>query len=127
MFWSCKSTPLIESARFVPGSVTLLENAPLDSVNVSFNLLSGRQTGADRAPLDFPIGHGVPHGGWCPKGRRAEDGQRLTLIVAEFGEKPGTKDCMLISNLAKEIPSGRFNMTGLVHEKTHGLPKHTNT
>lgn len=37
-------------------------------------IISGGQTGADRAALDFAIAHGVPHGGWCPKGRRAEDG-----------------------------------------------------
>ena len=38
-------------------------------------ILSGGQTGADRAALDWAIEHGVPHGGWCPKGRKAEDGQ----------------------------------------------------
>ena len=37
-------------------------------------IVSGGQTGADRAALDFAIGHGIPHGGWCPKGRKAEDG-----------------------------------------------------
>ena len=37
-------------------------------------LVSGGQTGADRAALDFAIASGIPHGGWCPKGRRAEDG-----------------------------------------------------
>lgn len=37
-------------------------------------LVSGGQTGADRAALDFALAHGIPHGGWCPKGRRAEDG-----------------------------------------------------
>jgi hypothetical protein len=37
-------------------------------------IISGGQTGADRAALDFAVGHGIPHGGWCPKGRRAEDG-----------------------------------------------------
>jgi DNA-binding transcriptional ArsR family regulator len=37
-------------------------------------ILSGGQTGADRAALDAAIACGVPHGGWCPKGRRAEDG-----------------------------------------------------
>ena len=37
-------------------------------------LVSGGQTGTDRAALDFAIEHGIPHGGWCPKGRRAEDG-----------------------------------------------------
>lgn len=28
----------------------------------------------DRAALDFAIQHGLEHGGWCPRGRRAEDG-----------------------------------------------------
>lgn len=37
-------------------------------------IVSGGQTGADRAALDWAIEHGVPHGGWCPAGRRAEDG-----------------------------------------------------
>ena len=37
-------------------------------------ILSGGQTGADRAALDFAIAHGIPHGGWCPRGRLAEDG-----------------------------------------------------
>ena len=37
-------------------------------------LISGGQTGADRAGLDVAIRHGFPHGGWCPKGRKAEDG-----------------------------------------------------
>ena len=36
--------------------------------------VSGGQTGADRAALDWAIEHGIPHGGWCPRGRRAEDG-----------------------------------------------------
>jgi hypothetical protein len=37
-------------------------------------IVSGGQTGADRAALDFAIQHGIPHGGWCPHGRKAEDG-----------------------------------------------------
>jgi CheY-like chemotaxis protein len=37
-------------------------------------IISGGQTGADRAALDFAIKNGIPHGGWCPKGRKAEDG-----------------------------------------------------
>jgi len=37
-------------------------------------IVSGAQTGADRAALDFAIEHNFPHGGWCPKGRLAEDG-----------------------------------------------------
>jgi len=38
-------------------------------------VVSGGQTGADRAALDFAIERGLKHGGWCPKGRRAEDGR----------------------------------------------------
>ena len=37
-------------------------------------IVSGGQTGADRAALDFARAHGIPHGGWCPFGRTAEDG-----------------------------------------------------
>jgi len=37
-------------------------------------IISGGQTGADRAGLDFGLAHRIPIGGWCPKGRRAEDG-----------------------------------------------------
>jgi len=37
-------------------------------------LISGGQTGADRGGLDSAIHCDLPHGGWCPKGRRAEDG-----------------------------------------------------
>jgi hypothetical protein len=37
-------------------------------------ILSGGQTGADRAALDFALEFGLAHGGWCPSGRLAEDG-----------------------------------------------------
>jgi hypothetical protein len=37
-------------------------------------IVSGGQTGADRAALDWAINHGIPHGGWCPKGRKADEG-----------------------------------------------------
>lgn len=38
-------------------------------------IVSGGQTGADRGGLDAAIALGIPHGGWCPRGRRAEDGR----------------------------------------------------
>ena len=37
-------------------------------------IISGGQTGVDRAALDIAIELGIPHGGYCPKGRLAEDG-----------------------------------------------------
>jgi hypothetical protein len=37
-------------------------------------IVSGGQTGVDRAALDVALEMGLPCGGWCPHGRRAEDG-----------------------------------------------------
>jgi predicted Rossmann-fold nucleotide-binding protein len=37
-------------------------------------IISGGQTGVDRAALDVAAEFGIPCGGWCPRGRRAEDG-----------------------------------------------------
>jgi hypothetical protein len=37
-------------------------------------IVSGGQTGVDRAALDVALELGLPCGGWCPQGRRAEDG-----------------------------------------------------
>lgn len=37
-------------------------------------VISGGQSGADLAALDWAIANGIDHGGWCPKGRRCEDG-----------------------------------------------------
>lgn len=38
-------------------------------------IVSGGQTGVDRAALDAAMEKGISVGGWCPKGRRAEDGE----------------------------------------------------
>lgn len=38
-------------------------------------IVSGGQTGADRSALDWAIARDIPHGGWCPAGRLAEDGK----------------------------------------------------
>lgn len=37
-------------------------------------IISGGQTGVDRAALDAAMAHNFPVGGWCPEGRLAEDG-----------------------------------------------------
>ena len=37
-------------------------------------IISGGQTGVDRGALDAALHLGVAAGGWCPKGRLAEDG-----------------------------------------------------
>jgi len=37
-------------------------------------IISGGQTGVDRAALDAALELGISCGGWCPRGRKAEDG-----------------------------------------------------
>ena len=90
---------------------------------------SGGQTGADRAALDWAIRHGVAHGGWCPKGRRAEDGplaDRYQLKETESaGYRQRTKrnimdcDATLVVNLG-ELDGGTLETVKLA--KRYGKP-----
>jgi predicted Rossmann fold nucleotide-binding protein DprA/Smf involved in DNA uptake len=43
-------------------------------VTAQLRIVSGGQTGADRAALDAALQAGAPCGGWAPGGRMAEDG-----------------------------------------------------
>jgi hypothetical protein len=53
-------------------------------------IISGGQTGVDRAALDVSIDLNICHGGWCPKGRIDETGiipikyERLIEISGDF-------------------------------------------
>ena len=52
-------------------------------------IISGGQTGVDRAALDSAIALRIPHGGWCPAGRKAEDGRlddRYRLVELDSNE-----------------------------------------
>jgi hypothetical protein len=54
-------------------------------------IISGGQTGVDRAALDVALEIGIPCGGWCPKGRRAEDGgipARYPLVETDSTSYP---------------------------------------
>jgi len=57
-----------EACRRIEESVTRCKMQPWKRV------ISGGQTGVDRAALDVALELGFLCGGWCPKGRRAEDG-----------------------------------------------------
>ena len=41
---------------------------------LKLKIISGGQTGVDRAALDAALESGISAGGWCPEGRQAEDG-----------------------------------------------------
>ena len=81
-----------------------------------FTIVSGGQTGADRAALDFAIAHHIRHGGWCPKGRLAEDG-RISSIY-QLRETPSDRyaertewnildsDATVVFSVSTEVYSG---------------------
>jgi hypothetical protein len=55
-------------------------------------IISGGQSGVDRAALDAAIEQGIPYGGWCPKGGRAEDRPAPPGLLAAYPrlrETPG--------------------------------------
>jgi hypothetical protein len=107
--------------------------------------MSGGQTGVDRAALDWAIAHDVPHGGWCPKGRKAEDGPldpRYALVETESaGYRQRThanardSDGTLIINLG-ELAGGtletkryaeKIGKPVLVVQLDDGIPPHART
>jgi hypothetical protein len=47
-------------------------------------IISGGQSGADRAGLDAAIALGLDYGGWCPKGGRAEDYSTAPGLLADY-------------------------------------------
>jgi hypothetical protein len=47
-------------------------------------VLSGGETGADRAAVDFAIEHGIPYGGWVPLGGWAEDLREPPGLLAHY-------------------------------------------
>jgi hypothetical protein len=90
-------------------------------------IISGGQTGADRAALDFAMWNHYNHGGWAPQGREAEDGviplkYQLTEL-AEGGYRQRTRrnvedsDGTLIVNLG-ELEGGTL-ATQVFAQKLH--------
>jgi hypothetical protein len=47
-------------------------------------IISGGQTGVDRAALDEAIARGIPYGGWCPQGGWAEDMAEPPGLLAHY-------------------------------------------
>ncbi len=93
-------------------------------------IISGGQTGVDRAALDFAIQHGLDHGGWCPRGRIAEDGVISPMYKlretgsAEYDER--TEKNVLDSDATLIVARARKLSGGTAFTKTcarqHGRP-----
>lgn len=67
LYFARREADLLAARRSVEGHDP---SVPAAGVRV----VSGGQTGVDRAALDVAITLGLPIGGWCPLGPRAEDG-----------------------------------------------------
>ena len=52
-------------------------------------IVSGGQTGVDRAALDVAIGRGIAYGGWCSKGGLAEDMPNPPGLLSRY---PGLRE-----------------------------------
>ena len=93
-------------------------------------IISGGQTGADAAGLDWAIRNQIVHGGWCPKGRKSESGridqkylltetstanylQRTEMNVAE-------SDATITFTLADKLTGGSLKTQEFAHK--HGKP-----
>lgn len=92
-------------------------------------VVSGGQTGVDRAALDVARQLGLRHGGWCPRGRLAEDGpipDRYHLRQTESADYPvRTERNVLDSDGTLILYRGRLvGGTALTHRLTrrHGKP-----
>lgn len=64
-------------------------------------IISGGQTGVDRAALDVALELGLPCGGWCPRGRRAEDG-----VIAERYPLTETRSARYAARTARNVRAG---------------------
>ena len=56
-------------------------------------IVSGGETGVDRAALDFAIAMGIDYGGWCPRGGWADDLPRppgLLRVYPRLNETPAS-------------------------------------
>ncbi|WP_213455635.1 putative molybdenum carrier protein [Thiocapsa sp.] len=67
LYFARRDAELLAARRSVEGG-----DLPVPATGI--RVVSGGQTGVDRAALDAAIALGLPIGGWCPRGRRGEDG-----------------------------------------------------
>ncbi|RKT47308.1 putative molybdenum carrier protein [Thiocapsa rosea] len=67
LYFARRDAELLAARRSVEGG-----DMPVPEAGI--RVVSGGQTGVDRAALDAAIALGLPIGGWCPRGRRGEDG-----------------------------------------------------
>ena len=78
-------------------------------------IVSGGQTGVDRAALDVAAAHGLASGGWVPRGRRAEDGvipPRYTGLREAGTTDPAVRTALNVRDSDATLILARGALTG---------------
>ena len=100
---------------------------------MTFKIVSGGQTGVDRAGLEAAIALGLPYGGWVPKGRLAEDGmvplkyagmQEHTSSNYAVRTKANVRDSDATLIIAPSLPLSRGTMLTLRTAERLRRPHH---
>ncbi len=73
-----------------------------DRSRPGLRVISGGQSGVDRAALDAALAAGMACGGWCPRGRRAEDGPIDRRYPLRETASPGYAERTLANVLAAD-------------------------
>jgi hypothetical protein len=81
-------------------------------------IISGGQTGVDRAALDVAIERGMDWGGWCPKGGWAEDFPTPPGVLAKY---PKLKETPLPNPVQRTEWNVRDSDAALIVTDSEGL------
>lgn len=73
-------------------------------------IISGGQTGVDRAALDVAIERGIDWGGWCPKGGWAEDLPDPPGLLAKYPHLKETPDPHPLQRTEWNVRDGDANL-----------------
>jgi len=92
-------------------------------------IISGSQTGVNRAALDVALDKSIPCGGWCPKGRLAEGGslsKKYPIVESKSSDDRIATELNILEGDGTLIltwgrPTGGTAMAGII-TKRRGKP-----
>lgn len=90
----------------LPSKLFINANSGTVAKKNGLTIISGGQTGVDRAALDAAISLGLNYGGWCPKGR-----------TDELGKIPGTYEKLI--EVSGEFANDKDNRAARTKKNIH--------